>query len=401
MMNLFDTRTQTISPFVAGQTVRLYVCGITPYDSAHLGHAFVYTVFDVLIRHLQAKGHEVIYVRNVTDLDDDTIRTAKARGVHYQVLARGEAAQCNANLRRLGLLAPTVEPYVTDTVDAIIPFIEGLLARNVAYQLDDHRVYVDTNTPAYLAFSRLDEASALDQFREKGGDPDAPGKRQPLDFLLWQPSAEGEPAWDAPWGRGRPGWHIECSAMGQRHLGNTIDIHGGGSDLIFPHHEAEIMQMEGLTGQQPFCQVWMHTGMVALDGVKMSKSLGNLVFLADLLESCHPDAIRALLLSHHYRQDWTYTPEAMAEAQRRVARWHGLLDGRLTSQITPAHLAGLDADTRAKIAPCLAALDDDLNTPAALDHLDALADAGDLDALLMAGGVMGFFMPKAFNAVAG
>ncbi|HUG86164.1 MAG TPA: hypothetical protein VMM13_16490, partial [Euzebya sp.] len=195
-MRLYDTRTATVDDFAAGATVRLYVCGITPYDSAHLGHAFVYTVFDVLIRRLEALGRHVIYVRNVTDVDDDILRTARTRGIDFQVLARSEAAAFDANLRRLGLREPDVIPYATQTVPAMIPMVQGLLDKGLAYALPDHRVYADTAAmPDFLTFSGLDRDEALVQFAEKGGDPDAEGKKDPLDFLLWQPSLPDEPAW--------------------------------------------------------------------------------------------------------------------------------------------------------------------------------------------------------------
>jgi L-cysteine:1D-myo-inositol 2-amino-2-deoxy-alpha-D-glucopyranoside ligase len=377
-MRLHDTRTGSVDDFAAGATVRLYVCGITPYDSAHLGHAFVYATFDVLIRHLEARGHRVVYVRNVTDVDDDILRTARNRGVHYQVLARSEAAAFDANLRRLGLRDPDVIPYATETVPAMIPMVQGLIDKDLAYALPDGRVYADTSAmPGFLSFSRLDRDEAMAQFTEKGGDPDAPGKRDPIDFLLWQPSLPDEPAWDTPWGAGRPGWHLECSVMASEHLGNVIDIHGGGSDLVFPHHEAEILQSESLTGQSPFARVWMHVAMVALDDVKMSKSLGNLVFLGDLLDSHSPAAVRHLLLSHHYRQGWSYTADMMDASAAAVKAWDGAPAGPADA------VARLQAELEAR-------LDDDLDTPGALALIDAAAAAGEGAAARAAAAHLGF-----------
>ncbi|WP_336250215.1 cysteine--tRNA ligase [Stomatohabitans albus] len=391
-MRLFDTRTQEVVPFVPAQTVRLYVCGITPYDAAHLGHAFVYASFDALIRYLECIGHTVHYVRNVTDLDDDTLRTAAKRDTHFQVLARGEAAQFDANLARLGLRPPAVEPFVTDNVDAMIPFIQGLIDRGVAYSLPDHRVYFNIDHPNYLAFSQLSKDEALEQFREKGGDPDAPDKKNTLDFLLWQPSENGQPSWPAPWGAGRPGWHIGCSVMIHEHIGATMDIHGGGSDLVFPHHESEILQAESLTGQHPLARVWMHCGMVALEGVKMSKSLGNLVFLGDLLNEYSADAIRAMLLNNHYRANWTYTTEVMDAAQARVHRWQRVVGDRTGGPITQAEIDGFnDPDLTEALAQLGDQLEDDLNTPGALAVLDELADTQRAKALFMCGRVLGFF----------
>ncbi|WP_164710006.1 cysteine--tRNA ligase [Euzebya pacifica] len=379
-MQLFDTRTSTTAPFVAGATVRLYVCGITPYDSAHLGHAFVYTVFDVLIRRLEAKGHKVVYVRNVTDVDDDILRTSRERGVDYQVLSRSEAAAFHANLTRLGLRPPDVIPFATEAVPAMIPMVSGLLERGVAYALADGRVYADVDAmDDYLAFSGLDRDEALRQFTEKGGDPDAEGKRNKLDFLLWQPSLPDEPSWATPWGAGRPGWHLECSAMAMEHLGSTIDIHGGGNDLIFPHHEAEILQSEALTGQGPFARVWMHVGMVALEDVKMSKSLGNLVFLGDLLDRYDPDAVRRLMLSNHYRSGWTYTEADMESAATAVKGWHGAADG------DPLAVDGV-------VAAVAAAVDDDLDTPRAIRLIDDAVSAGNGMAARAAATQLGFFL---------
>ncbi|CAN5212172.1 cysteine--tRNA ligase [soil metagenome] len=377
-MRLYDTRTATVDAFAGGATVRLYVCGITPYDSAHLGHAFVYTVFDVLIRRLEAQGHRVIYVRNVTDVDDDILRTARNRDVHFQVLARSEAAKFDANLRRLGLRDPDVTPYATETVPAMIPMVQGLLDKGLAYSLPDHRVYADTTAmPGFLAFSRLDREQALEQFTEKGGDPDAEGKRDPLDFLLWQPSLPDEPSWSTPWGAGRPGWHLECSVMAQQHLGNTIDIHGGGSDLVFPHHEAEILQSESLTDQAPFARVWMHVAMVGLDDVKMSKSLGNLVFLGDLLDTHSPAAVRHLLLSHHYRSTWDYRETDMDASATIVKGWEGAPHGDL-SAVQPL------------LDQVIARIDDDLDTPGALALIEAAAGLGDGAAARAAADLLGF-----------
>ncbi len=376
-MHLFDTRTAARQPLAPAATVRLYVCGITPYDSAHLGHAFVYSTFDVLVRRLEARGHRVVYVRNVTDVDDDILRTSRERGVHYQVLARTETAQFDVNLGRLGLRPPDVTPWATETVPAMVTLVEGLLERDLAYTVPDGRVYADTGAmPGFLSFSRLDREEALRQFAEKGGDPDAAGKRDPLDFLLWQPSLPDEPSWPAPWGAGRPGWHLECSTMAMEHLGSTIDIHGGGNDLVFPHHEAEILQSEGLTGQGPFARVWMHVGMVALEDVKMSKSLGNLVFLGDLLDRHDPAAVRHLLLSHHYRAGWSYTEEAMEASARTVKAWQGAPEG--------------DADAVADlVAEVGEALDDDLDTPTALAALDRAMAEGNGLAARVAGRMLG------------
>ncbi len=375
-MKLSDTRTQTTSELVAGHTVRLYVCGITPYDSAHLGHAFTYVAFDALVRYLTHLGHRVVSVRNVTDVDDDILSKARELDMDYLELAEMEVTRFDRDLERLGCLAPDVVPHATESIPAIVTAVDGLVRRGSGYVLDDGRVYFDVSTAAdYGDMARLDPEEMLAEFAEKGGDPDAPGKRNPLDFLLWHPSAEGEPAWDSPWGPGRPGWHIECSVMAMENLGAVIDIHGGGNDLVFPHHAAEIVQAEHLTGQGPFARFWLHAGMVALDGVKMSKSLGNLVFTADLLERYEAGAVRRYLLDHHYRSGWSFDSDELAEAAVAYKGW------------TEARPGGHAEDLVQAFHDAMA---DDLDTPRAIEVLDQAAarDAG--DTLRELAGILGF-----------
>jgi L-cysteine:1D-myo-inositol 2-amino-2-deoxy-alpha-D-glucopyranoside ligase len=375
-MKLFDTRSGGPRTLIAGHTVRIYVCGITPYDAAHLGHAATYVAFDVLIRALERRGHIVRYVRNVTDVDDDILRTARERDVDYLELAESETARFDAALRALGCREPDAAPRATQTVPAIVTAVSGLVERGAAYVLDDGRVYFDiAAAEQFGALSRLDRDRMLTEFAEKGGDPEASGKRDALDFLLWQPSRDGEPSWPSPWGPGRPGWHIECSVMAMEHLGGVIDIHGGGNDLVFPHHEAEIVQSERLTGQGPFARFWLHTGMVGLDDTKMSKSLGNLVFAHDLLERFPGPAIRAYLLSNHYRATWSYAEDQMVASAERLDRWRAA--------------AGSDGRDEADEQAVLAALDDDLDTPAALDVLDRMAAAGHGASLRAAAALLG------------
>jgi L-cysteine:1D-myo-inositol 2-amino-2-deoxy-alpha-D-glucopyranoside ligase len=362
-LRLYDTNARELRDFRAGHTVRLYVCGITPYDSAHLGHAFTYVAFDTLIRYLEHLGHRVISVRNVTDVDDDILRKAREVGEDYLELGRREVEDFDRDLDSLAVRRPDSVPLATQTVPAMVVAIRALVASGAAYCLPDGRVYFDTQRSGRFGeLSRLDRETMLVEFAEKGGDPDAPGKRDPLDFLLWQPSAPDEPAWDSDWGPGRPGWHIECSVMVGEELGNVIDIHGGGRDLIFPHHSAEILQAEGLTGQAPFVRYWLHTGMVALDGTKMSKSLGNLVFVEDLLERFEGGALRRYFLQHHYRSDWTYDDDEAAEAAARFKVWRDV-----------AAQGGRDAALEARFHLAMA---DDLDTPTAIQVLDEVADAG-------------------------
>lgn len=363
-MRLYDTRTRSLHQLRAPLTVRLYVCGITPYDASHLGHAFTYVHFDVLARWLAARGHRVLHARNVTDVDDDILRTAAERSVDFRELAATETARFDAELAELGCEPPTVTPHATAAVPAIRNAVSGLTDAGVAYALDDGRVYFDTQaSERFGALSRFDRPTMLEHFAAKGGDPDAPGKRDALDFLLWQPSAEGEPAWDSPWGPGRPGWHIECSTMAMEELGPTIDLHGGGSDLVFPHHEAEIVQAEHLTEQAPFARFWLHTGMVSVGGDKMAKSGGNLVFVSDLRRRWDPAAVRRLLLEHHYRTPWDYSDDAMAAAADAVARWRA------------AAAANRERDPGTEDAVA-GALDDDLDIPGALGEVDQAAAAG-------------------------
>lgn len=383
-MRLFDTRRNDLHPFVSGRTVRLYVCGITPYDSTHLGHAFTYTAFDALVRYLEHLGHRVLYVRNVTDVDDDILRKAREIGEPFDQLARRGIARLHSDLSALGLREPDVEPWATGAVPAMIAAVEGLLVEGSAYALDDGRVYFDTRSAgdAFGALSRLDRAHMLTEFAENGGDPDADGKRDQLDFLLWQPSLPDEPGWDAPFSDvpGRPGWHIECSVMAEEELGSVIDIHGGGRDLVFPHHEAEILQAEHLTGQGPFSRFWMHTGMVGLDGEKMSKSIGNLVFVSDLLERYEASAVRRYLLSHRYSDDWSFDERALAEAATGVKAWQQAATGDVVDQ---------DAQRAFH-----AAMSDNLDTPGALAALDEMAARGAGASLRACAAVLGFDLDK-------
>ena len=381
-MKLFDTRRGETQDLIAGRTVRLYVCGITPYDAAHLGHAATYVAFDVLIRALERSGHRVRHVRNVTDVDDDILRTARERGVNYLELAERETARFDQALAAMGCRAPDVAPRATETIPAIVIAIAGLIARGAAYVLDDGRVFFEVaRAPGFGQVSRLDRDEMLRQFAEKGGDPDAHGQRDPLDFLLWQPGGPGEPTWPSPWGPGRPGWHIECSVMAMEHLGAVIDLHGGGNDLVFPHHEAEIVQSELLTGQGPFSRVWLHTGMVGLDGEKMSKSLGNLVFVRDLLDRFEGGVIRSYLLAHHYRTSWSHSDEDLHRAVERFKRWQAAVA-----------LGGRDEDVE---RACWEALDDDLDTPRVLSLMDGLASTGHGASLRRVGEVLGLALPRA------
>jgi L-cysteine:1D-myo-inositol 2-amino-2-deoxy-alpha-D-glucopyranoside ligase len=356
-MWLYDTARNAVVPFEPDHVVKMYTCGITPYDSAHMGHAAVYLTYDVLQRRLRDRGHETRCVRNVTDVDDDILRKARELGVFYLDLAAEEMHRFDTNMDALGLLPSYSEPRATSAIPDILGFIGMVLDTGHAYQAGGAVYFSVSSFERFGQVSHLDRATMLELAAERGGNPDDPNKKDPLDFILWQPSASDEPAWQSLWGPGRPGWHIECSALAQRELGETIDLHGGGSDLIFPHHECEAAQSEAATGV-PFVRHWMHVGMVRLGGIKMSKSLGNLVFVHELLKEWEAPAIRLAVLAHHYRGNWDWTDDLMPEAAARLQRWRA----------SGAGTAGL--------AEARTALDSDLDTAGALAAIDAAAAAG-------------------------
>jgi len=372
-LRLHDTRRGRIEEFTAAHTVRMYVCGITPYDAGHLGHAFTYSAFDVLERLLRARGHRVRHCRNVTDVDDDIVRTAAERDISVAELAAREIAVFEREMASLGIRRPGLEPRATEVIDPIITAVHGLVRRGHAYTLFDGRVYLDVTSvevPVFGSLVGLSDEQRLERFADNGGDPQASGKRSPLDVLLWQPPSgtSGEPTWASPWGPGRPGWHIECSVMAMEELGSTIDVHGGGSDLRFPHHEIEILQSELLTQQAPFARFWLHTGMAGLDGQKMSKSQGNLVGVGELLEGHPGGAVRRYLLSHHYRNDWSFDPRGLAAADEGFRTW-------TRAAFEPGRDRGLEDSFHAALA-------DDLDTPSAIEVLDELAATGAGESLI-------------------
>lgn len=358
-VQLYDTARGDVVPFEPGPIVTMYTCGITPYDATHLGHAATYMGYDVLQRRLRDLGHETRCVRNVTDVDDDILRKARELGVHYLDLAAAEVARFDDDMRALGMLPSWSEPRATSAIADIRRFIGMVLDNGHAYQ-SGGAVYFDVGSfGGFGEVSGYDRAEMLALAAERGGNPDDPNKRDPLDFILWQPSAPDEPAWESAWGPGRPGWHIECSTLAMRELGtSTIDLHGGGADLIFPHHECERAQSEAATGE-PFVRHWMHQAMVRMDGEKMSKSLGNLVFVSDLRTEYDPRAIRLGIVVHHYRDSWEWDDTIMPTAAARLDRWiaAGPGDGALEA-----------------VRACL---DADLDTPGAVAAIDAAVDAGE------------------------
>jgi L-cysteine:1D-myo-inositol 2-amino-2-deoxy-alpha-D-glucopyranoside ligase len=356
-MRLYDTARHAVVPFEPGEVVTMYTCGITPYDATHLGHAAVYLTYDVLQRRLRDRGHQTRCVRNITDVDDDLLRKARELGVHYLDLAAAETARFDSDMAALGMIESWSEPRATSAIADIRGFIGMVLDQGHAYEAGG-AVYFDVSSfPGFGQVSHYDRATMLELAAERGGNPDDPNKRDPLDFVLWQPSGDDEPSWESLWGAGRPGWHIECSALALRELGTTIDLHGGGTDLIFPHHECEAAQSEAATGE-PFVRHWMHQAMVKMHGTKMSKSLGNLVFVSDLLKDWEADAVRLTAVRHHYRDPWEWNERLMPESAERLERWAAAGEGT----------AALD-EVRA-------ALDDDLDTPTAAAAIDAAVARG-------------------------
>ena len=365
-MRLYDTAREAIVPFEpVDRVVTMYTCGITPYDSTHLGHAATYLTYDVLQRRLRDLGHETRCVRNITDVDDSILPKARELGVHYLDLAAAELARFDADMERLEMLPAWSEPRATSAIPDIRGFIGMVLDQGFAYQAGGAVYFEVANFPKFGQISHYSRDEMLAFAAERGGNVEDPHKRDPLDFVLWQPSLPDEPAWESLWGPGRPGWHIECSALCLRELGTTIDLHGGGSDLIFPHHEFSAAHAECVTGERRFARHYVHAGMIGWDGHKMSKSRGNLVLVSRLRAAgVDPAAIRLGLLAGHYRSDRFWSDEVLAEAQTRLQRWR-------SATSLPA---GPDAtDLIARMRRYLA---DDLDTPKALAAVDGwVADA--------------------------
>jgi L-cysteine:1D-myo-inositol 2-amino-2-deoxy-alpha-D-glucopyranoside ligase len=369
------------APLRLGRRVTMYVCGITPYDAAHIGHAFTYVAFDTLARFLRARGHEVAYCQNVTDVDDDVLRRAAETGEDYLALGRRETAAYLDDMDALNIARPDLFPKATEEIPAMIELAGQLVAGGHAYEVDGTVFFDGTSYPGFGELSGLDPAEQRELLAERGGDPDDPRKRHPLDFIVWQRSRPGEPWWDSPWGRGRPGWHLECSAMSRRYLGVTIDLHGGGADLLYPHHESERAQSESANGA-PFARRWLHTGMVRYQGEKMSKSLGNLVFPRELFRDHEPTAVRLALLAHHWRSAWEWDPAELKEATERLSIWRQAWREACGQPGTRDALVGYPAAVDAALA-------DDLDTPAALRVGDELAERGDGGGVAATAAVLG------------
>jgi cysteinyl-tRNA synthetase len=374
LYNTLHGKKEEFFPLEAGR-VKLYVCGVTVYDLSHIGHARSVIVFDVIYRYLMHKGYEVTYVRNFTDIDDKIIRRANEAGVDYRTIADRYIEAFREDMKALGTLPPTIEPLATDHITEMIEIISSLVDKGIAYQ---------AGTDVYYEVERFPEYGKLSGRKLEDMDAGARvevdvNKRNPFDFVLWKGSKPGEPTWDSPWGPGRPGWHIECSAMGKRYLGATFDIHGGGKDLVFPHHENEIAQSEGCFGV-PFVRYWLHNGFVNVNNEKMSKSLGNFFTIREILEKFHPEALRLFVLSKHYRSPVDFSDEALAEAEKGLDRLYGTISAvasrtpqTVDDRAPDKALQGQDAELFEKISAFPKvfeeAMDNDFNTAQAIGYL--------------------------------
>ncbi|WP_344154512.1 cysteine--1-D-myo-inosityl 2-amino-2-deoxy-alpha-D-glucopyranoside ligase [Nocardioides koreensis] len=376
-----DTATGRLVTTTPHGPARLYVCGITPYDATHLGHAATYVGFDLLNRAWRNAGHDVTYVQNVTDVDDPLLERAEKVNVDWVELAERETELFRQDMTALRVLPPAHYIGAVEAIPMIIDLIRRLDDLGVLYRVEDDLYYSVTADPAFGEVSGWDREEMLRIFPERGGDPDREGKKDPLDCVVWLAQRPGEPAWESPWGRGRPGWHIECTAIAMKYLGAAFDVQGGGSDLVFPHHEMGAGHAQVAAPDARFAQAYAHAGMVAYDGEKMSKSRGNLVFVSALRNSdVDPMAIRLALLRHHYRSDWEWTDDQLWTAVDTLDRWRRALS------------LGAGAPAGPVVEEVLAALADDLDAPratAAVDRwaaatlgTDGLADTSDPDAAI-------------------
>ena len=365
-LRVYNTLTggkEEFQPLVPGK-VGMYVCGVTVYDYCHIGHARANIVFDVIYRYLQFAGYEVNYVRNYTDVDDKIINRANERGIDSTTLAEEFIKAFDEDMASLGLALPTCSPKATEHIEQIVEIVERLIEKGLAYESAGDVYYAVENFPGYLKLSKRN----MDDMR--AGARIAPGeqKRNPMDFALWKAAKPGEPAWESPWGPGRPGWHIECSAMSMKYLGESFDIHGGGKDLVFPHHENEIAQSEGASGK-PFVKYWLHNGFVNVNQEKMSKSLGNFFTIRDILQSYDPEVVRFFILTAHYRSPIDFSDQNLQEALAGLSRFYEAL------QVAAVAVSDLpESDTVSEEGAALEAkfreaMNDDFNTAQAIGHL--------------------------------
>ena len=370
ILTAYDTASGAVVPIgPASGTARLYVCGITPYDATHMGHAFTYVTFDLLNRAWRDAGLAVAYTQNVTDVDDPLLERATATGVDWIQLAEDQTDLFRKDMTALRVIPPKTYAGAVESIPEVIALIQRLAHAGYVYQVDDEYPdwYFTTNRAQdFGEVSSYDRAQMLEVFAERGGDPDRAGKRDALDCLVWRMARDGEPSWDSPLGRGRPGWHIECTAIALESLGETFDVQGGGTDLVFPHHEMCAAEGSAVTGK-PFASAYVHVAMVGLDGEKMSKSKGNLVLVSRLREEgVDPMAIRLVLLSHHHLTEWSWTRTDLDAGIERLAAWRSAVSG------------GASVDAAETIAAVRAAVADDLHADRALELIDAWASASAL-----------------------
>ncbi len=367
MLYLYNSLTRTKEKFVPlkDKKVKIYVCGITPYDTTHLGHAFTYVFFDVLVRYLNYKGYEVIYTQNVTDIDDDILKKATEEKRDWRELGNFWTNKFLADMKSLNVLPPTHFVKATGSISSMVQIIELLIKKSFAYQRNGNVYFEIRKFKDYGKLSHFNKKQMVLLSKERGGNPDDPLKKDPLDFLLWQKLRPDEPSWESPFGKGRPGWHIECSSMIQRFLGEQIDVHGGGRDLIYPHHESEIAQSESFTGEKPFVRFWMHTAMLLYLGEKMAKSLGNLIMVDSLLKHYSANVIRWTLLSHHYRTPWEFDQNELKDAEKNVSLVFNTIKNNSSENLI--NTEGLN------LRHFVSLMDDDLSTPDALKFVLRLA----------------------------
>jgi L-cysteine:1D-myo-inositol 2-amino-2-deoxy-alpha-D-glucopyranoside ligase len=367
-VSIFNTASGSVEATSPQGPARLYVCGITPYDATHMGHAATYVAFDLLNRAWRDAGHEVRYVQNVTDVDDPLLERAIATGADWRELAEEQTELFRADMEALRSLTPDEYIGAVESIPLAVELVTRLRERGFVYDVDGDLYFSVHADPRFGEVSGLDEQQMTEIFAERGGDPERPGKKHPLDCLLWQAERPGEPAWDSELGRGRPGWHIECSSIALEYLGETFDVQGGGSDLVFPHHEMSASEAQAATGGTPFARAYMHAGMVAYEGEKMSKSRGNLVFVSELRRSgTDPMAIRLALLGHHYRSDWEWTDADLERAEARLATWRAAAN------------RACEADAERLLAEVRRHLANDLDAPATLDAIDVWAASAQSD----------------------
>ncbi|GAA1133047.1 cysteine--1-D-myo-inosityl 2-amino-2-deoxy-alpha-D-glucopyranoside ligase [Kribbella jejuensis] len=364
-LRLYDTASRGLVEVQAGdgKTARMYVCGITPYDATHMGHAATYVTFDLINRLWRDSGYDVVYTQNITDVDDPLLERATETGVEWTDLAAREIQLFRDDMTALRVIPPQHYIGVVESIDLVASAVEDLRRAGAVYSVDGDLYFAVKTDPAFGGVSGYDRATMTELFAERGGDPEREGKQDPLDSLLWRHERPGEPAWDSALGRGRPGWHVECSAIALEYLGMTFDVQGGGTDLIFPHHEMSASGAQVATGEHPFARAYVHQAMVGLDGEKMSKSKGNLVLVSkERLAGADPMAIRLALLTHHYRTDWFWTSADLTDARARLDRWRAAV----------ARPSGPDG--AAAVDAVRAALTNDLDSLAALQAVDAWAE---------------------------